>query len=174
MAKIGQYCKNPFIIFFGFYFTYRWDLDQTDTMPGIVVSLSEALAVSGTPLAESYVWAILNQSAVYFNKITKGRQKDLCNFVHVLQKKNDKDYIYCTSQNARFWKKKWTICLVEENKAVARDIFVVTPESLCFHSDGGVEISESPSQTKDSRYLPPDLQHAPIKTLQAAEKVSLS
>lgn len=70
--------------------------------------------------------------------------------------------------------KKWTICLVEENKAVARDIFVVTPESLCFHSDGGVEISESPSQTKDSRYLPPDLQHAPIKILQAAEKVSLS
>lgn len=46
-------------------------------MPGIVVSLSEALAVSGTPLAESYVWAILNQSAVYFNKITKGSQQDL-------------------------------------------------------------------------------------------------
>lgn len=98
-------------------------------MPGIVVSLSEALAVSGTPLAESYVWAILNQCAVYFNKITK-----------------------------------------EENRTVARDIFVVTPESLCFHSDGGVEISESPSQSKDSRYLPPDSQHAPIKTLQAAEK----
>lgn len=98
-------------------------------MPGIVVSLSEALAVSGTPLAEPYMWAILNQCAVYFTKITK-----------------------------------------EGNKAVARDIFVVTPESLCFHSDGGVEISESPSQTKDSRYLPPELQHAPIKTLQAAEK----
>lgn len=45
-------------------------------MPGIVVSLSEALAVSGTPLAESYVWAILNQCAVYFNKITKGRKQD--------------------------------------------------------------------------------------------------
>lgn len=63
-------------------------------MPGIVVSLSEALAVSGTPLAESYVWAILNQSAVYFNKITKGRQKDLCNFVHVLKKKKMIKIIY--------------------------------------------------------------------------------
>lgn len=144
-------------------------------MPGIVVSLSEALAVSGTPLAESYVWAILNQSAVYFNKITKGRQKDLCNFVHVLQKKKMIKIIYTVlAKMPDSEKKKWTICLVEENKAVARDIFVVTPESLCFHSDGGVEISESPSQTKDSRYLPPDLQHAPIKTLQAAEKVSLS
>lgn len=66
------------------------------------------------------------------------------------------------------------MCFLEENRTVARDIFVVTPESLCFHSDGGVEISESPSQSKDSRYLPPDSQHAPIKTLQAAEKVSLS
>lgn len=69
---------------------------------------------------------------------------------------------------------KMLIVFLEENKTVARDIFVVTPESLCFHSDGGVEISESPSQSKDSRYLPPDSQHAPIKTLQAAEKVSLS
>ena len=48
---------------------------------------------------------------------------------------------------------------------------MVTPESLCFCSDGGVEYSGS-SQTTDTQYLPPELQNAPVKTLQAAEKVS--
>ncbi|XP_022313821.2 tyrosine-protein phosphatase non-receptor type 13-like isoform X2 [Crassostrea virginica] len=97
-------------------------------MPGIVVSLREALGVRGAPLAESDVWAILNQSAVYFNKITR-----------------------------------------DGNKTEAKDVFVVTPESLCFCSDGGVELSGS-SQTTDTQYLPPELQNAPVKTLQAAEK----
>lgn len=41
-------------------------------MPGIVVSLTEALGVRGVPLAETDVWAILNQSAVYFNEATRG------------------------------------------------------------------------------------------------------